>query len=417
LFAILYADVPGFDRFRSISKFIFPASLFLVLLAATGLDRLFKRGRVEPKFVVGMFAAAAALGTAGLWTANTNSWQSLMNRMHATGETYLVPQLYASAPFVAQSQRTAAISIFLAAAICAVFGTLLAFCKRDARTLYGLAALGILEAFYFAHAARPTFDTRTIVNPEEKSFLDEHPGDYRIINPFNPNSAMSLRVPDIWGYDPTVVRRYAEFITWTQGGDPNNATLYVKFTRFNPLYAMLRLRYVVGQHANKVETAEAPIPPMPHLQLISNYRVLQNRDAIFDALRSDSFDPTREVILESEPEPKPSPNENPGTAEIVASSTDWLTIEADVSQPSILLITDVYTPAWRAVPLPGSAQSKYEVLPANYILRAVPLAAGHHRLRLEYAPREFAIGTWISLVAGILFLAAIAWSWRREAFQ
>lgn len=417
LFAILYAHVPGFDRFRSISKFIFPASLFLVLLAATGLDRLFKQGKVEPKFVIGMFAAAAALGTAGLWTSNTNSWQWLMNRMHATGETYLVPQLYASAPFVAQSQHTAAMSIFLAAGICAAFGTLLAFCKRDARALYGLAILGIVEAFYFAHTARPTFDTRTIVNPEEKSFLNEHPGDYRIINPFNPNSAMSLRVPDIWGYDPTVVRRYAEFVTWTQGGDPNNATLYVKFTRFDPLYAMLRLRYVVGQHANKVETGGAPVPPMPHLQLISNYRVLQNRDAIFDALRSDSFDPTREVILESEPEPKPSPNENPGKAEIVASSTDWLTIEADVGQPSILLITDVYTPAWHAVPLPGSVQSKYEVLPANYILRAVPLAAGHHRLRVEYAPREFAIGTWISIVASFLFLGAIVWCWRREGFQ
>jgi hypothetical protein len=417
LFAILYAHVPGFDRFRSISKFIFPASLFLVLLAATGLDRLFKQGKVEPKFVIGMFAAAAVLGTAGLWTSNTNSWQRLMNRTHATGETYLVPQLYASAPFVAQSQHTAAMSIFLAAGICAVFGTLLAFRKRDARTLYGLAVLGIVEAFCFAHTARPTFDTRTIVNPEEKSFLNDHPGDYRIINPFNPNSAMSVRVPDIWGYDPTVVRRYAEFITWTQGGDPNNATPYVKFTRFDPLHAMLRLRYVVGQHANKLETGEPPVPPMPHLQLISNYRVLQNRDAIFDALRSDSFDPTREVILESEPEPKPSPNENPGAAKIVASSTDWLTIEADVGQPSILLITDVYTPAWRAVPLPGSVQSKYEVLPANYILRAVPLAAGHHRLRVEYAPHEFAIGTWISIVASFLFFGAVVCCWRREAFQ
>jgi hypothetical protein len=62
-------------------------------------------------------------------------------------------------------------------------------------------------------------------------------------------------------------------------------------------------------------------------------------------------------------------------------------------------------------------QSKYELLPANYILRAVPLAAGHHYLRVEYAPREFAIGTWISLVAGVLFLAAVVWCWRREAFQ
>lgn len=417
LFAILYAHVPGFDRFRSISKFIFPASLFLVLLAATALDRLLRERKVERKFVVAMFAAAVALAIAGIWASNTDSWQWLMNRMHATGETYLVPQLYTSASFVAQSQHTAAMAIFLAAGICAIFGTLLTFCKREPRTLYGLAALGIVEAFCFAHAARPTFDTRTIVNPEEKSFLTEHPGDYRIINPFNPNSAMSLRVPDIWGYDPTVVRRYAEFITWTQGGDPNNATLYVKFTRFDPLYSMLRLRYVIGQHASKVETGEAPIPPMPHLQLISHYRVLQNRDAIFDAMRSDTFDPNREVILESEPEPKPSPNENSGAARIVASSTDWLTIEADVDQPSILLITDVYTPAWRAIPLPGSVQSKYELLPANYILRAVPLAAGHHRLRVEYAPREFTIGTWISVVAGILFLAAIVWSWRREGPQ
>jgi uncharacterized membrane protein YfhO len=62
-------------------------------------------------------------------------------------------------------------------------------------------------------------------------------------------------------------------------------------------------------------------------------------------------------------------------------------------------------------------QSKYELLPANYILRAVPLAAGHHHLRVEYAPREFAIGTWISLVAGVLFLAAVVWWRRHEAFQ
>jgi len=414
LFAILYAHIPGFDRFRSISKFIFPASLFLVLLAATGLERLFKQKRVEERFIIGVFAVAAALGIAGLWTANTNSWQWLMNTMHSTHETYLLPQLYASVEFVSQAQHRAAMSIFLAAGTCVVIGTLLAFRKRDRRTIHGLVALGIAEAFCFAHAARPTFDSRTIVNAEEKSFLDQHPGDYRIINPRNPDSAMSLGVPDIWGYDPHVVRRYAEFITWTQGGNPDDATLYVRFTRFDPLYAMLRLRYVFGQHPNELETAEAPIPPMPHLQLISKYRVLQNRDAIFEALRSVAFDPTREVILESEPEPKPSPSENAGHAQIVAESTDSLTIEADVEQPSILLITDLYTPAWRALSLSGSTQPNYQLLPANYILRAVPLATGHHRLRVEYAPREFVFGKWISIVASLAFLVALGWCWKHK---
>jgi len=413
LFAILYAHLPGFDRFRGIAKFTFPASLFVVLLAATGLDRLFKQGKVEAKFVVAIFIVAAGLGIAGIWMGIAHSWPGLMNRMHATGETYLVPHLYTDTEFVAKAQHRAATSIFVAAGTCAAVGAFLAFRKRDARTLYGLVVLGIVEVFCFAHAARPTFDTRTIVSSEEKSFLDKHPGDYRIVNPRNPNSAMSLRVPDIWGYDPTVVRRYAEFITWTQDGDPNNATLYVKFTHFDPLYAMLRLRYVFGQRANELETAEAPIPAMPHLQLISNYRLVKDRDAIFDALRSKSFDPTREVILESDPMPKPSPNEKLGNARIVESSTDSLTIEADVEQSSILLITDVYTPAWRAISLPGSAQSNYQVLPANYILRAVPLATGHHRLRVEYAPGSFAIGKWISIVTAFCFLVTMGWCGKR----
>jgi hypothetical protein len=417
LFAILYSYVPGFDRFRAISKFIFPASLFIVLLAATGLDRLLTEKKVASRFIIGVFAFAVALAITGLWIFKTNSWQPLMTWMQATHETYLLPQFFADSEFITRAQHQAAISLFLAAGTFIAIGILLVAGKRDARVLYGLIAVGLIETFVFARTSRPSFDSSTIVNAKERSFLAEHPGDYRIINALNPNSAMSLRVPDIWGYDPNVVRRYAEFITWTQGDDPNNATLYVKFTRFDPRYAMLRLGYVFGQHADEFETAEAPTPPMPYVQLISNYRVIggpkkwqwspEYRDAIFDAMRSANFDPKREIILESYPDPMPVPNENPGVAKITGESTDWLTIEADINQPSILLITDVYTPAWRAVSLSGSVQSTYNLLPADYFLRAVPLAAGHHRLRVEYAPPEFAIGKWISIVSCVLFVAGI----------
>lgn len=415
LFAFLYARAPGFDRFRVTARFSFPATLFLILLAAMALDHLFERPKPQPGFIVGLIGAALTLSGVGIWAAYTGSWQLFINSARSTHETYLMPQLYSSAEFLAQAQHRAAISIFLAAGTCALIAILLALRQRDVRALYAIVVLSIVEMCLFARAARPTFDSASIVDSREKTFLDDHPGDYRIIRPLNPNIAMSLRVPDIWGYDPNVVRRYAEFITWTQDRDPNNATLYVKFTHFDPLYAMLRLRYVFAQRADQFEAVESPVAPLPHLQLISNYRVLQDRDAIFAAMRSDGFDPAREVILESEPEPKPGPDENPRAAKIVAESTDALTIEADVDQPSILLITDVYTPAWRAVSLPGSSQSKYRVQPADYILRAVPLAAGHHRLRLEYAPREFEIGRWISIAGAVLFFGGAAWCWRRKS--
>jgi hypothetical protein len=298
-------------------------------------------------------------------------------------------------------------SLLVASGVCALLGIILVFARREPRALFGVIGLSAVEMFVFAHGARATFDSATIVNPEEKHFLSEHPGDYRIMNIAKPNSAMLIGAQDMWGYEATVLRRYAEFMTWSQGGDPDQAMSYVHFVRYDRLFAMLRLGYVLRQHGIELEIGDAPEAPMSQLHLISSYRVLPDRDAIFDALRSPAFDPTREVILESEPDPTPAPSESAGTARIIAASTDALEIEADVEQPAILLITDAFTPSWRAVALPGSVQTNYKLLPANYILRAVPLLEGHHHLRVEYARDALAIGKWISILAALAFLAAL----------
>jgi hypothetical protein len=371
-----------------------------------------RRKKAETQFVLAIFVLAAFLAGAATWVASTNSWRSFMDKIHVAQDSYLSSQLYASVQFATQSQHLAVASLFLAAATCGLFGVFLAFSKRDARALYGLLVLGVLEMFWFAHSARPTFDSASVINRDEKSFLDEHPGDYRIINRLNPNSAMSIGVPDMWGYDASVVRRYAEFVAWSQGEDPNKATQDVNFKRADPLYAMLRLRYVLLPQPENFRAFETETLPLPHVQLVSKYRIADNRDAIFNALRSSDFDPRAEVILETEPNPPPISTEAVGHAQIIAASTDSLTIEADTEQPAILLITDVFTRSWRAVSLPGSTQSKYQVQPANYVLRAVPLMAGHHRLRVEYSSAAFAIGKWISLIASLVFLTVL-WRFRQ----
>jgi uncharacterized membrane protein YfhO len=99
---------------------------------------------------------------------------------------------------------------------------------------------------------------------------------------------------------------------------------------------------------------------------------------------------------------------------MVAETPDSLTVEADAASPALLLITDPYSRDWRAVALPGSAQARYDLLPADYILRAVPLAAGHHRLRIEYAPPSFRIGLAVSALAALGWLGA-AWAAARRA--
>jgi len=105
------------------------------------------------------------------------------------------------------------------------------------------------------------------------------------------------------------------------------------------------------------------------------------------------------------------------TAAVVESSASQLTVEADLPQPAILLITDAYSSGWQARPLNGSVQQVYKVLPANYVLQAIPLSQGHHRIRLEYLPRGVHAGMWISIAATVGLVFATGHHARKNCFR
>lgn len=412
LFRPLYDLVPGFDRFRSVSKFSFQTILFLTMLAGVGLDRMLATG-VERRFAVGVGAAAALLGL-GAGVAAWIDWGAALRAVAATGESYLDPRLFAAPEFAVRVGGQAVGALVVAAVILAVVALMLVLAARGFRPallLVLLAGLVVAEVFVVARRFRPTFPIASASSPEWAAFLRDRPGDYRILNPFQHNSAMSIAALDVWGFDPGVVRRYAEFITWTQGQDPATATQYVPFRTLSPALALVRLKYALAAGPQGVQVVEAPTQPLPHALLLDAYSVATGRDAVLAALAAPGFDPARAVVLEEEPEPRPEPGGAAGRVKIVAEDTDWLEIEAELEAPAILLVTDAWTPAWRAVPLAGSSQERYRTLPANHALRAVPLAAGRHRLRMEYAPGSVPLGALVSLVAAVAWCAA-GWRWR-----
>jgi uncharacterized membrane protein YfhO len=92
----------------------------------------------------------------------------------------------------------------------------------------------------------------------------------------------------------------------------------------------------------------------------------------------------------------------------VRDDGDEMEITATLSQPAVLLVTDAYSKGWRARALNGNPQA-YEILPANYALRAIPLAAGQHHFLLEYRPAGFAWGRILTCVALMGYVAT--WGW------
>ena len=287
-------------------------------------------------------------------------------------------------------------------------GFLLRSLPRYPWAIHLLLALGVGELCLFASRSLATSSVDNVPRPEIAKFIAEHPGDYRVLDMTNPDAAMAGGYRNIWGYAPDLTRRYGEFMAFTQDMNPDEATPYVNFKRLDPLYRMLRLKYAFVPGEKGIQVVESP-DPLPHAFLVSKYRVIKNRDAMFAAMREPSFDPRTEVLLEEEPEPRPEGGSPDGKVSLIDDRPDSLTLEVNTAQAAILVVTDAYARSWKASSSGGEGRPAFDLSAANYTIMAVPLPAGSHRLRIDYSPPGFATGFAISLatLAGALLVGWI----------
>lgn len=420
LYRLLYEALPGFGFIRAPSKFLFFASVFAGLLVGLGADRLLAERRGAARAAAVAAGLAVLLAAAAVWTALQPPASP-----GAFSPIDLFESLRGSRDFHVEGdsgdwQLLMLRSFSIASGLAAATAALLWLADRRRAGAWLLLAFAVLELFAFARVNRGT--TRSTIE------LDLRPavvaayraaGTTRVLETASPsNVAVAQRNYAIWGYDPVILHRYARFIAFTQVEriqTIHDPTL-LQPTRFHPLLSMLRTRLHVVWKTQ--ETIDHP-DPLPRFLLLRDYRVITDEDAILTAMGAPDFDPRRSLILESEPMPPPLGGDAlpvRGRVRVIDQSTDHVDLEVDLADAAILVVTDSYSNGWRAIALAGSEQADYRLLPANYVLRAVALSAGHHRLRLEYSPWPWRAGLWATGLSGLLYLAALAWwgfdSWR-----
>jgi hypothetical protein len=408
LFKLLYYHLPGYNTFRGSAKFGVFAALFLAILAGIGLDQLSERAdrrATRRRLLLAAGLALAILITALLMRGGQGIWANTVARIDASHETYVRNVDLSDPAFVRLSGQRAGDHLLIAFGVAAVAAALVWLHGRTRRASYMLVGLALLELLVFARG----YTVATGANPPLPSpwakVLAENPGDYRVIVGGErwANWGMLYNFQNLYGYDSSSIsKRFAEFLAFSQGRDPSTGNQYVKFTHFPHYLNLLRTRFALLPDVDK-PFIELP-DPLPHALLVPDYHVSANRDAVLARIANPTFDPRKLVLLESEPSIKPAAGGERGSVTIRDVSTDELHIDADVPAPTILLVTDNYSRFWRAAPLSPGPQSTYEVLPANWVLRAIPIAAGKHHIRLRYEPRGVRIGF---AVTG-LTLAALA---------
>jgi hypothetical protein len=406
VFHLLYNYVPGFNEFRGMDKFLWLTALFLCALAAVGLDKLLRGGTAPRWLTLGVVGLGVVLVVLALLPGQLGWWVRVVRFVPGTGAFTLLFSDYANPNFIALSSRNAIRCLLHGAMVLFAAASLLNLANsRRLLACLGILMLATAELVGFAETSLVTFAYTPVYSAPVLDYLAQHPGDYRLIH-YNPNAAMTAGTRDLQNDDPSGLLRYARFVAFAEGYDLDTSPFGTPGRNLDTnAFRMLRLRYCFSlDEKDCLVTTNG----LPQLQLVNRFRVMTNYHEIFSTLTNRDFNMEQEVILERPPDPIPQPAATNGSVRLLDSSTDFLDIEADVGTPTVLLITDAYSSGWRALPLPGSAQSHYDVMPANYCLRAVPLAAGHHRFRVEYSPSAYRIGKVISLSALGVFLALSA---------
>lgn len=217
------------------------------------------------------------------------------------------------------------------------------------------------------------------------------------------NARPSYYFESLGGYHGAKLRVYQDFLDHLliAGGRPNDNALDMMNTRFvvapmqlgglSPVYRDDQTGMIV------MENEDA----LPRALLVGEVEVIPTAEATWERILDPQFDPRRAVLLRQEPDFPVTPIDATSAVDVALEryTPRHITWNVTSDAPRVLLVSEVYYPAGWTATVNGS---EVPILPANYLLRAVPVPAGTHRVEMTFSPASHTIGVWVSAVSTIL---------------
>jgi hypothetical protein len=150
---------------------------------------------------------------------------------------------------------------------------------------------------------------------------------------------------------------------------------------------------------------------LPRVFLVGRQQTVAGGDEALRTVTAPGFDGREVAVTESRvPGISQSGDGSAGSAQLVSYEAERVEAEASASRRSLLVLTDVHFPGWKAT-VDGKSVPIERV---DYLLRGVVVPPGEHRVVFTYEPSSFRAG-WIIAVLGLLaLLAAVIVGLRRR---
>lgn len=232
----------------------------------------------------------------------------------------------------------------------------------------------------------------------DKLILMDKDPNYRVLdlttNPFA-DARASYYHKSIGGYHAAKLMRYQEMIERQFAGAINEDVL-----------DMLNTRYLITTDNQNSQRIQRRSTAAGNAWFVEKVTLVKSDEEEMEAINA--FDPVKEAFVHEEFKPLLDEGRlgRPvnSSIELTAYRPDRLVYEYSAPNDALAVFSEIwYDKGWKAY-VDGE---EYPILRANYLLRALQLPGGNHKVEFKFEPRAYHVGETISLIASIILLFGI----------
>lgn len=422
----LLDNLPGYNKFRSVSMTLVIAGVAMPLMAVLAFDKVLKK-EVNKKDLLKALKYAYGI-TAGLtvffilFAGGLFDFESPMDQNYlAQGYTEFVDALQADRAMLLRKDALRSL-IFISLGA----GLIFFYLKEKIQAKYAILALGTLLIFDLWPIDKRYLNESNFIPKKKHStpftpsvadqyILQDPALDYRVVNlttdPFN-DASTSYYHKSIGGYHGAKMRRYQEVIEKNIGVEIQrigSALQSQDFGQINQALAssqtlnMLNTKYFIfNPQAQPLENTSAN----GNAWFVNNYRIVENADEEIATLgRIDTkFLAIIDKRFEDHVDGKNFVSDSLANIKLVEYKPNYLKYSTQASSEQLAVFAEIYYPEGWKVTIDGEPADHFR---ANYILRAMTVPAGEHVVEFKFEPKSYYMGEKISLISSLLLIALL----------
>ena len=396
---------PGYNKFRTVTMSLTITEFTMPLLAILAISKILNKEVAKERMLNGLYIAAGITG--GLCLVFLLFGSSLLS-FTGGGDKQLQPELI---PLLKEDRMSLLKTDALRSLVLILVGAGVVWAsiqdKLSKNIAIGVLVLAML--FDYIGVGKRFINSDSFTEQKEKAnrfaespadqiILKDQSLDYRVfnttVNTFN-DATTSYHHKSVGGYHAAKLRRYQELIDH-QISKGNMAVL-----------DMLNTKYIIQKGPNGFPAPGQNPGACGNAWFVDKVQVVKNADEELDSLTQ--FDPLQTAFVDqqfSKDLTGYAPGKDPASKiELKTYAPNDLNYEYTSAKQQVAVFSEIYyQPGWVAT-IDGKDAPIFR---ANYVLRAMLLPAGSHKVEMKFQPQSYFTGEKVALASSALILLLFA---------